>query len=78
MPRYTIDQFDGSTFQVVDLYENREICVCADYDDREDARERAENIVAKLNKDTEASLAKGLWPSIISLVKGILRIYKED
>jgi hypothetical protein len=49
MPRYAIDQFDGSTFQVVDLYEQREICVCADYDDWEDARERAEKITTLLN-----------------------------
>jgi hypothetical protein len=34
---------------VVDLYEQREICVCAEYDDWEDARERAEKIVALLN-----------------------------
>lgn len=49
MQQYTVRQFDGSTFQVVDHYENREICVCADYDDWEDARERAEKIVALLN-----------------------------
>lgn len=49
MDRFTINQSDGSTFQVVDLVEQREICVCSDYDDWEDAKERAEKIVALLN-----------------------------
>jgi len=49
MQRYTISQFDGSTFQVVDLVEQREICVCSNYADWEDAKERAERIVALLN-----------------------------
>jgi len=50
MQRYVVNQFDASTFQVVDEFEQREICVCADYDDREDARDRAENIAALLNQ----------------------------
>jgi len=49
MQRYTINRFDRSTFQVIDLHEQREICICADYDDWEDARERAEKITALLN-----------------------------
>jgi len=49
MPRYAIDQFDGNTFQVIDLFEQREICVCADYADWEDARDRAEKIASLLN-----------------------------
>jgi len=49
MQRYTIAQFDGSTYQVIDRYEQREICVCANHDDWEDARERAEKITALLN-----------------------------
>ena len=49
MQRYAISQFDGSTFQVVDLFEQREICVCSNYDDWADAKERAERIVALLN-----------------------------
>ncbi len=51
MQRYAVEQFDGSTFQVMDLMENREICVCSDYDDWEDAKERVEKIVALLNAD---------------------------
>jgi len=50
-PRYVVDQVDGSTLQVVDQVEQREFCVCADYDDWEDARERAEKIAALLNQD---------------------------
>ena len=49
MKRYTVNQFDGSTFHVIDINEQREICVCADYDDCEDAKERAEKIAALLN-----------------------------
>jgi len=29
MERYVISQFDGSTFSVLDQYDHREICVCA-------------------------------------------------
>ena len=47
MQRYIVNQFDESTFVVIDQAEQREICICSDYDDREDAEERAEEI-AKL------------------------------
>lgn len=47
--RYYISQFDGDTYQIVDSIENREICVCANYDDWEDAEYRANKIVALLN-----------------------------
>jgi hypothetical protein len=49
MERYTITQVDGSTFQVVDLLEQREVCVCSNYDDYEDAGKRAEEIASLLN-----------------------------
>jgi len=49
MKRYTVNQLDGSTFQVIDLHDQREICVCANYDDWEDAKERAEKIAALLS-----------------------------
>lgn len=49
MQRYTFYQFDVSTFVVIDQIEKREICVCSDYDDWEDAEERASNIVHLLN-----------------------------
>ena len=49
MQRYDIYQFDGSTFVVFDAIEQREICVCSNYDDNEDAEERAKRIVNLLN-----------------------------
>jgi len=49
-PRNGVNQFDGSTFQVVDQRDKREICVCADFDDREDARARAQQIADLLNQ----------------------------
>ena len=49
MQRYALFQVDLSTFQVIDTKEQREICVCADYDEMEDAKERAEEIAALLN-----------------------------
>ena len=49
MPRYIVSQFDEGTFIVIDQTEQREICVCSDYDDREDAEERAEKIAKLLN-----------------------------
>ena len=57
MQRYAVSQFDGSTYQVIDLQEQREICVCSDYDEKEDAKERAEKIVALLN-------ASGGWGEV--------------
>jgi hypothetical protein len=53
MQRYTVTQFDGSTFQVVDQRENREICVCANHDDWEDAAHRARAIAFLLNDQSE-------------------------
>ncbi|MBE0680374.1 MAG: hypothetical protein IH589_00535 [Anaerolineales bacterium] len=49
MQRYIVSQVDGSTFVVIDQTEQREICVCTEYDEKEDARERAEKIAALLN-----------------------------
>ncbi len=50
MQRYAVNQFDNSTYQVVDQYELREICVCADYNDWEDSEARAQKIAKVLNK----------------------------
>lgn len=49
MERYNISQFDGSTFIVFDQNEKREICVCGNYDDQEDAEDRARKIAFLLN-----------------------------
>jgi hypothetical protein len=52
MQRYAISQVDKGIFQVVDLIEQREICTCSDYDDWEDAEERATNIPKLLNANS--------------------------
>lgn len=49
MQRYVVKQFDGSTFVVIDQTNKREICVCSDYENWDDARERAEKIAILLN-----------------------------
>jgi hypothetical protein len=49
MQRYIVSQFDGSMFVVIDQTEQREVCVCSEYDEKEDARERAEKIAVLLN-----------------------------
>jgi hypothetical protein len=51
MQRYIVSQFDGSTFVVIDQTETREVCVCSNYDDWEDAEERAEKIAKLLNEN---------------------------
>lgn len=48
--RYHISQFDSNTYQIIDSAENREICVCSNYDEWEDAKERARRIVLLLNQ----------------------------
>jgi ribosomal protein L14E/L6E/L27E len=48
-PRYIVSQFDDITFIVIDQIEQREICICSGYDDREDAEERAGKIAKMLN-----------------------------
>ena len=49
MQRYTVNQFDGSTYVVLDQEAQREICVCENYEGWEDAKERAEEIALLLN-----------------------------
>lgn len=49
--RYSVYQFDGSNFVVIDQVEQREICICGDYDNWEDSRERAYKIASLLNED---------------------------
>jgi len=56
MQRYIVSKLDGSTFVVIDQTEQREICVCSNYDDWEDAEERAKNIVKLLNESNEKTL----------------------
>jgi hypothetical protein len=56
MLRYIVDQFDESTYVVIDQNEQREVCVCSNYDDWEDAEERAKKIVKLLNGSNEKTL----------------------
>jgi hypothetical protein len=49
MQRYVVSQFDNNTFVVVDIQDKREICICGNYDEVEDAEERAEKIASLLN-----------------------------
>ena len=53
MQRYVVSQFDGSTLVGIDQTEKREVCVCSDYEDWDDARERAEKIAKLLNGVSE-------------------------
>ncbi len=50
MQRYIVSQCDGITFVVIDQAEQREVCVCSEYDEREDVKERAEKIAKLLNE----------------------------
>ena len=50
MQKYTIYQFDRHTFVVIDQHEQREMCVCQNYDGYEDAEQRAKEIATSLNK----------------------------
>jgi hypothetical protein len=50
MERFVVNQFDGNTYVVLDQKEQREICVCGNYEAWEDAKERAEKIALLLNE----------------------------
>lgn len=53
MDRHSVNQFDARTFVVVDEKEKREICICGNYDEIEDAEARAKNIAFLLNHQDE-------------------------
>jgi len=50
MQRFKVSQWDADTFIVTDTHEDREFCVCANYDTHNDAEQRAETITILLNK----------------------------
>ena len=50
MYRYQVSQFDGSTFVVIDVLKNNEICVCSNFDEVNDAEVSAKQIAAALNQ----------------------------
>lgn len=56
MKRYIVSQFDDDTFVVIDQNEQREVCVCSNYDDGMDAKDRAKNIAKLLNGSNEKTL----------------------
>jgi len=49
MQRYVVSQFDSNTFVVVDTDEQREICICSNYEGCKDAEERCREIATLLN-----------------------------
>lgn len=49
MERHFVSQFDSNTFIVIDKKEQREICVCCNFDENIDAESRAQEIPALLN-----------------------------
>mgnify|MGYP001769387560 CR=1 FL=1 len=72
MQRYSVFQVDLSTFQVIDTQDQREICVCSDYDEKEDAKERAEKIAALLNgNDTSGGTKKSLLQFLVETIRQI-------
>jgi hypothetical protein len=56
MQRYTVNQFGGNTFVVIDHVEQREICLCSNYYDYFDAENRARVIAALLNQNDANSV----------------------
>ncbi len=53
MNRYVVSQFDSETFVVVDTIENRETCICGNYDEFTDAEARARMIADALNEKSD-------------------------
>ncbi len=53
MQRYIVSQFDGDTFVVIDQNEQREICICENNEDWDDAEKRAKEIATLLNKNNQ-------------------------
>jgi hypothetical protein len=56
MQRYIVSQFDGNTFVVIDQKEQREFCVCSNYDDVENAEDRVRKITGLLNESNEKTM----------------------
>jgi len=56
MQRYIVSQFDSHTFVVLDQKEEREICICSNYNGWTDAEERAKSIALLLNQSHKDEL----------------------
>lgn len=50
MNRFAVSQFDASTYVVFDQIENKEICVCAGYEDADSPNKQAVAIADALNQ----------------------------
>lgn len=49
--KFGVYQFDHETFVVFNRINQREICVCSNYDDLKDAKQRANKIATLLNSN---------------------------
>lgn len=49
MKRYVVSLFDKDTFLVVDKIKKKEICICGNYENSNDAEKRAKMIAIVLN-----------------------------
>ncbi len=56
MQRYFVSHFDLDTFVVIDRQEGREVCVCSNYEECNDAEQRAITIATLLN-----AVQRGEW-----------------
>jgi 3-dehydroquinate synthase class II len=52
--KYQVVKFDNNTFQVIDVLNRREVCVCANFADLDDAEARA-NMTAQALNDVKRS-----------------------
>lgn len=67
LERYSVYKFNGSTYVVIDQVEQRENCICGNYDEWEDAEERAEKVASLLNASgTESNNFVSIKPSKVA------------
>jgi hypothetical protein len=67
--RYYVSQFDANTYQIVDSLENREVCVCSNYENFWDAAERAEKIAKVLNDKEEGFQKIQSFVNLMSILR---------
>ena len=51
--RYTVEQVDSSTYQVIDLTHHREVCVCGEFEGGSNPQRRAQLICDTLNNNAK-------------------------
>lgn len=65
--RYTVEQVDSSTYQVIDLTHHREVCVCGEFEGGSNPHRRAQLICDTLNNnDTNNTPENKAWATAIS------------